>query len=583
MKRPQPPTVDGHSDQQGPAAARRRLAEPVGGGRYMRAGNYETLEFLKREAAPLFASWYRAERGLGSDADARSWARFSVIDPWNPDTLERIAAADGVRPSVAALHLYEPLWAAIAQSPSAAHYIGSRVATQNATGLPSFADAIDALVRVLGRNRIQDIQRVVARLGSPDQAARGEVAKGLVGAIAEMLDTRPMGEWGLDEHSFYTTPLPPGSWAQALHALALADAQSAAHRCDPRHAYYILAVRTNPNEPGDDGAVDVFLAAPHLSSQRNYQTKTATWHAHADAHGKLRSASPAVLEPKRGHNAALFLPPQVGTRRKVLGLVEDLARALASRSSATPSEPNPAGIDQILRVLAPLGGIDGIPPTTGLAPFVIETIANRKIGAVAGAWIDECQLVAALALFHGQTLARRASPLFDGRPSTLFDAAVDASVASTGYRPPLPADVIERSGPRLWQRVCSAPATNAGTLAGADLLVDVAHAWGIAVGNAEVARPELLCQPLAPPMVRARMVSRYGPSPLSPLQQSLLKSELDGVWRRTCQGAAPVQPSPDDLDSINRVAQESGIAIPTEPVAYCAVLAPVVAENLFLL
>jgi hypothetical protein len=122
----------------------------------MRAANYETLETLKREAAPLFASWYRAERSLGPDAGVALWARFSIINPADSRALEHIAAHDRVQPSVAALRLYESMWAAVAQSPSVAHYIGSRIPEDNATGLPSFVEVIDALIQVLGRDRIDD-------------------------------------------------------------------------------------------------------------------------------------------------------------------------------------------------------------------------------------------------------------------------------------------------------------------------------------------------------------------------------------------------------------------------------------------
>ncbi|AGO85270.1 hypothetical protein psal_cds_1063 [Pandoravirus salinus] len=530
-------------------------------GQYVSPSDRRAAEFLEHKAALEFAPWQRAEQGTGSQADVAEWARFSIIDPADPQALERIAAHDRVRPSVAASCLYKLLWATIDPPPHLA--------------LPSFTDVIDAAMQVVGPDGADDIRRAVAGLKSLDRSTRRRA----IATIGEMLEARRVGDQRQGRHPFYPVPMPRSLWAAALDALARSDAQDRPPRCDPQHAYYVLVA-----EGGDwsDPVFLAFLAGPHSTTVPSQTAETAVWETRVRYDGLTYRREPGQA-PDRGDSPGSLPLDDVAAwiTPFLVSLVLTVGSEMDTRMPRATSEPKV--VSQVKRVLARFGDdIGRIPTSAGLTPALMKAIPRGPTD-LWGAWIGECQLVAALTVFAGQVLARRASPLFTGPPLTLFDATVDASAMSRGRRPALPLDVIERSAPRLWQRVCSAPATDAGTLVGADLLPDVARASGIAVGDAEIARPELLCQPLALPLVQAQATTRYGPSLLSPSQQSLVAHEGAGqylyeTWKRSCNSNPRFAPGRHESRTFSNIAKSTGVSFPTEPGAFCAALAPVMME-----
>nr|UMO79832.1 hypothetical protein [Pandoravirus aubagnensis] len=543
MKRTQPDATDSRD------TSRRRTSAAEWPHQYVRAyGFRKGTTGPDRVALLLFTSWSRAERGQGSEADVALWERFAAIDPAEPQAASRAAALLGIRPSALVYQIHENLWQALTESPAVNQYLGDRATTP----LPAVADLIEGAMQLLGSEYVDGI---VPYLSFPGQ---GWAIKTLVQAMAKVLDARPMVEWMATDAPFYAVPMPPGSWAPALHAFGT--------RCDDRRAYYVLLVRFD-----DESAV--FLSGPHSATEHGRS------HGVAD-HVWVRDTNrvdPGMYLDAASLASYLDIP---GGLAEWLPL---LLIAIGDRPEWTPVpwlNPPPAGAAQIKSALVPVNGIDAIPPTTTLSTWIVRHIQDvAAIRSLAGAWIDGCQLLAALAVFAGQAAARRALPMFEERPPTLFDAAVDAAAASFdgGQHPVLPDDLIERSAPRLWQRVCAAPATKAGLLSGAHLLPQAARVVGVPVGEAEADRPELLCAPLAAHTVPAQAVRRYE-SPVAPAPtQTRLAGKRDArglrdIWVRSCESTAPLSDS--DVQRIEAAARSIKVDLPSGASALCAFMAP---------
>ncbi|AVK74928.1 hypothetical protein pqer_cds_506 [Pandoravirus quercus] len=490
MKRTQPDDADSR------ATSRRRVAAIERPRQYVRPPKpHGERKIGPESAAPsLFASWSRAERGQGSEADAALWQRFAVFDPADPEAVFRFAARLGMRPSALVFQLHETLWRALSESPTVNQYLGDRASTP----LPAFADLIEGAAQLWDSDRVSD---VVPHLLSADRETRNAAVKTLVDAMARVLRDRPMVEWMATDAPFYATPMPLGSWAPALHALGA--------RCNYRRPYYVLVMQL------DDNSIVALLSAPPQGADRD-RSLDAIWHIRVRETDTTDKIDSLARLASAGRMPKSNLPSDLA---KWLPLFLAAVAYMPEWASVPWLDPTPAGAAQVRAVLTPLPSVYAIPPTTMLASWIADNIPeDTAIRALSGAWIDECQLVVALTVFAGQAAARRLSPLFGGRPLTLFDAAIDAAAASLvrgGDRPVLPHDVIERSAPRLWQRVCSAPAITAGTLVGAELLPQAARAVGVPVGRAETDRPELLCASLIARLVPEQAMARYG-LPITP-------------------------------------------------------------------
>jgi hypothetical protein len=547
MKRQQPDEVDGCS------SGRCRTASTQQSRRYVRLRDPDLVG--PESAAPfLFASWSRAERGRGSEADASLWNQFLVIDPADPQAALRLAPLRGIRPSVLVFRLHESLWCVLSRSPTVNQYLCDRTTAP----LPTVADLLQGARLLLGR---RPLKSTISGLLSPNGSRVESALKALVGAMAKALDVRPMVEWGPTDEPFYATPMPLGSWASALHALD--------PRYDRRRAYYVLGVRL------EDNSVIILLSGPHSATERGRSSGSIN-HVRVRADDNIDSllVHTATIGPRSWSDTTSILPIEWLTLFLVaIGYKPEWPRV-------PWLDPLPAGAAQVKRVMAPLDSIYAIPPTTMLALWLIgHTPDIGSIRALSGAWIDERQLLVAITVFAGQAAARRALPLFGERPSTLFDAAVDAAALSPTetHRPVLPDDVIHRSAPRLWQRVCAAPATKAGTLVGARLLPRIARCVGIPVGEAESQRPELLCASLAAHMVPAQAMWRYG-SPVAPtsvqarLAGKRVARSLRDIWVRSCGSTTPL--SDRDLERIEAVGRSIKVDLPRTPSDLCAFMAP---------
>lgn len=168
----------------------------------------------------------------------------------------------------------------------------------------------------------------------------------------------------------------------------------------------------------------------------------------------------------------------------------------------------PMGAAEIKRALAPLKNTRDLPAE--INTYLYENIADADYWwfggrPVSAAFLDECELVAALRLFvidAGRKAARAASSAF-ARPRNLAAAAARAYAASGAPLTPgiAPPEILSLAGAYTWYDACTAPPLADGSIRNPDRLLEAARTLEIEPNSAERVSPELLCHALAEPAV----------------------------------------------------------------------------------
>ncbi|QBZ81040.1 hypothetical protein pclt_cds_445 [Pandoravirus celtis] len=471
----------------------------------------------------LVAAWARAHAGRGSLLDVAQWRRYATVDPAEPWGLAALGASRGQSPVGVVLGAYELLWRRIERRPALMRHLAD-IVQAGPTPLPSLMDLVDAAYRLSTDDTRPSLVQIVEDIKSADDYVRRDALDDLVDFVDAAWQRRDtierLGRGPISPD--YPTALPPDVWAAAVDALAhtvpsraplndnvLAQGQRGAipdRACDPNLAYYILVARVGAHPEGaQDGLPDegtyVFLLEPFLGEGQR---------------GRARSVAiyPSDAPP------FVDIQPYLDSRDFVPAEDPALLLFLAAVGGATLHAPalaeNMAGAAQVRAALVPLHGLaampDAVERTFGAIGAYNQGWHVVPLDALSAVWITECQLDAAVRAFAGQEAAWRAAPLFDQGVPTLFDAVGDA-IAAGSYPVDigpnaLPREVLERVLARVWQRTCSAVATPVGTLPGAANLAAVARALGLNIGQADAARPELLCDTLASTAIAAQMAQQ---------------------------------------------------------------------------
>ncbi|WBR14712.1 hypothetical protein pkur_cds_538 [Pandoravirus kuranda] len=479
-----------------------------------------------REAAieSLRAAWSRALDGTGSAEDVALWRRFAVLTPSDPDAAFTLARSAGVPVDALVASVYEPMWERVGALPAVASWMERQQEQQERENepkfapsclLPLFTDLIDAAERNVPDDSRASLSRIIDDLVSPDAGVRSQAATDLVTVLDVSLRRRDilaaLGEGSIAPD--YPPALPPSTWAAAVEALG-AEPET----CSPARAYYVMRARIGPHP---EGAVD------GLPQEGGYAFMLGPYGDQRDAALARGAFVPpgSVLAQTYDHD---------GGGNSVFDPTLPLLRAsvdmfLAALAQAPPFAPyrldHLAGVSQVRDALVPLYDLNDLPDRVARTFYdqvgVGEDWWAAPIEYLAGVWISECELVAAVRVFGGQVEARRHASLFASRLPTLFDTITDAVARGMplgvtaaeplslggGY---VPRDAIERMLPRLWFRTCSAdPDPVSGTLPGAPSLAGAARALGIPTDAAASLRPELLCDALAQRAIHEQTRERF--------------------------------------------------------------------------
>lgn len=496
---------------------KRTLASPVASGRTTARRRIGQCDDREAAIASLLDAWARALDGTGSADDLATWQRFAALTPSDPGAAYTLAESAGIPVDVLVASTYEPAWARVAALPAVASLFAR--GTGSAGGapsclLPSFVDLIDATERSVADDSRASLSRIIDDLTSPDAGVRSQAAVDLVTMLDVSLRRRAvlaaLGQGAIAPD--YPPALPPSTWAPAAEALG-AEPET----CSLDRAYYVIRARVGPHP---EGAVD------GLPQEGAYAFILGPYGDQRAAH--VRGAFvPHGLVPAQayGRNDVMTLDPTLPLSRTSVDMFS-AALAQAPLFDGPYGLGDLAGVSQVRNALVPLYDLNDLPERVAFA-FYDQVGTDQDWWAapvedLAGVWITECELVAAVRVFGGQAEARRHAPLFASRLPTLFDTitdavargvplgAIGAEALSLGGGGSVPRDTIERMLPRLWFRTCSAnPDPDSGTLRGAPALAEAARALGIPVGAATSLRPELLCDALAERAIHEQTRERY--------------------------------------------------------------------------
>lgn len=167
--------------------------------------------------------------------------------------------------------------------------------------------------------------------------------------------------------------------------------------------------------------------------------------------------------------------------------------------AGTLLDPAPIGVAQMRAAMAPIDDVRELPQQ--VLDYFDESYGRgaqqffRK--PVRGAWIGECQLVAAAKMFEGQLIARAHDRERPQPPSLLL-----ASAAAYGPNPPPPGvlpfgiepSLFQKGAAYAWRSTCAAPVDPiTGHLPNRQRLLRLAQESGLQVTDMERDMPELLC------------------------------------------------------------------------------------------
>jgi hypothetical protein len=385
--------------------------------RYIAVGKGHVAPVVNRLAAPLLAAWQRAERGTGSEADAALWARFSTIGP-DPQTLQRVASHERTSETRVASRMYMTLWRDVARKPLVNQYLGAD--ETRPTALPSFVDVITAAASLVP---LDIVEQAVRDFASGDSSTRRYAIWALLNAMEDALAARPMSAWPAAGRPAYAEIVPrdTGEREDSRTVMGPVAAVSGAARCDPRLAYYLLVAHKN-------GAPDsAFLSAPiagqpyghparivyqvslgafeGIDQAARYMTTFCSAPSNAPHH-----CDDGIVPPSLPDDAAAWLSRFMAA----LILVSHPYRGmLPNYGDPEWIHPGPIALERVRGALVPLAAINAIPPVSGLVAAIEDADEDNRIVSLLGAWIDECQLVAALRLFADQVATRQASMPFE--------------------------------------------------------------------------------------------------------------------------------------------------------------------------